>query len=168
MRLLAPAERAVGRLAGAQDVPGASTATLDPEEQVCLQLDRLVGAAHPCVLAICGERPLAHNAAVVECGLTHEFDLHPAVDAGGRAHERVVGVLVGGRTRVGCDRVFRTAWSHRERVTHDHPARGCLPRSDEQVRPRLVDPSTRNVDPEWPEAKAARAAVEYRSEYARR
>src|SRR4029450_12241834 len=101
MRLLAPAERAEGRLARAQDVPGSSAAALDPEQHVGLELDCLSGPARPGVVAICAQRPLGRNTAVIKCGLAHEVDLHHAVDARDRAHERVVGILIGGGARGG-------------------------------------------------------------------
>jgi hypothetical protein len=108
------------------------------------------------------QRPVAGIAAVVERGLAHEVDLHRAVDASRGADERVVGVLVERRSRVRGDRILPTARTHRQRVAHDHPAGGRLPRRDDRVGPRLVDPVARDVDPERTEPEAARAAVEQR------
>ena len=119
-------------------------------------------------MPICAQRPLAGNAAIIERRLAHEVDLDRAVDALGGAHEHVVGVLVGGRPRVGCDRILPAAGPHRQRVAHDHPAGGRLPRGHERVGPRLVDPVAGDVDPERGEPEAARAAVEQRAEHARR
>ena len=119
-------------------------------------------------MPIRAQRPLAGKAAIVEPGLAHEVDLDPAVDALGGPHERVVRILVRWRSGVGCDRVLAAARSHRQRVAHDDPARRRLPRRHQRVGPRLIDPVTGDVDPEWGEPEAARAAVEQRTEHARR
>jgi hypothetical protein len=167
-RFVAPGQRAVHRLAGAQDVAGPSPASLDAHEHVGLEPECLVAAGRIRSMPIWAQRPPAGNAPIVERGLAHEIDLHTAVDAFGGPHERVIGVLVGWRSRVRGNRVLATARSHRERVADDHPARRGLPGSDKRVGPGLVDPVTGNVDPERREPEAARAAVEQGTEHARR
>ena len=119
-------------------------------------------------MPICAERPLAGNASVIERRLAHEVDLDPAVDAFGGAHKHVLGVLVGRRPGVRCDRILPTARPHRQGVAHDHPAGGRLPRGHERVGPRLIDPAGGDVDPERAEPEPARAAVEQRAEHAGR
>jgi hypothetical protein len=79
-------------------------------------------------MPIFAQRPLAGKAAIIEPGLAHEVDLDRAVDALGGPDERVVGILVGRRPGVGCDRILPAAQSHRQRVANYHPARGRLPR----------------------------------------
>ena len=167
-RFVAPCQCAIDGLAGAQDVAGSSPASLDADEHVGLEPECLVAAGRVRSMPIRAQRPPAGNAPIVERGLADEIDLHTAVDAFGGPHERVIGVLVGWRSRVRCNRVLATARSHRERVADDHPARRGLPGSDKRVGPGLIDPVTGNVDPEWAEPEAARAAVEQGTEHARR
>ena len=62
------------------------------------------------------ERPLRRLATVVEDGLADELDLDPAVEALDRAHEHVVGVVVGRRPRVRRDLVLVVVRAHRQRV----------------------------------------------------
>ena len=105
---------------------------------------------------VADQRPLGRHAAVVEDGLADELDLDVAVDALDRPHEHVVGVVVGGRTRVRRDLVLVVARPHRERVAHDDPAGRRLPGRFEHVRSRLVDARGRVRDPERPEPEDAR------------
>jgi hypothetical protein len=100
-------------------MPGSSAPTFDADEQVRLQLECLPGPAHLRVVAICVQRPLARNAAVIERRLADEVDLHHPVDARGRPHEGVVGILVGGWAGVGRDGIFAAARPHRQGVTDD-------------------------------------------------
>ena len=123
---LVPRERAEQRLSALERVARAGAAALDPEQHVGLQPDRLVGAGRLRAVAVVGDRPLGRNAAVVERRLAHEVDLDAAVDAAGRAHEHVLGVLVGRRPRMRRDRVLAAARSHRQRVAHDHPPVGVF------------------------------------------
>ena len=167
-RFVAPCQCAIDGLAGAQHVAGPSPAGLDAHEHVGLQPECLVAAGRIRSMPIRPKRPLAGNAPVVERGLAHQIDLDAAVDALGGPHERVVGILVGRRSGVGCHRVLPAPRSHRQRVAHDHPTRRRLPRRHQRVGPRLVDPVTGDVDPEWAEPEAARAAVEQGTEHARR
>ena len=89
--------------------------------------------------------------------------MHSAVrtrtcSASSSAGGRVCGVTMSGPRRR----------AHRQRVPDDDPARRRLPRRDEHVRPRLVHPLRRDVDPERSEAERARLAVEQAAEHARR
>ncbi len=114
------------------------------------------------------QRPLGRRAAVVEDRLADELDLDAALEALDRAHEHVVGVVVGRRARVRRDRVLVVAGPDRQRVAHDDPAGRRLPGRLEHVRARLVGARGRVVDPERPEAEGAGLAVEQAAEHARR
>ncbi len=66
-------------------------------------------------------------AAVVEDRLADELDLDAALEALDRAHEHVVGVVVGRRPRVRRDLVLVVARAHGQRVADDDPAGRRLP-----------------------------------------
>ena len=165
---LGPRERAVELVALLERVPGAHRVALDAEGHVRGQPDRQprpggVGG----VTVVADQRPLARDAPVVEDGLTDQLDLDVAVDAAHRAHEQVLGVLVGGRSRVRRDRVLGAARSHRERVADDHPAARGVPGRLEHVGPGLVAPAGGDVHAERRDAEVAGLAIEQRAEHAR-
>ena len=166
-RFVAPGERAEDRLAVPQDVPGSGPAAFDAEQHVGLEPECLIGPGDLAAMAVGADRPLPGNATVVEGRLAQQIDLDRARDAAGRAHERVVGIFVGGRSRVRCDGVRSAARPHRQGVAHHQPAGGRLPRRDERVGSGLIDPVARDVDPERREPEAAGATVEQRPEHAR-
>ncbi len=80
----------------------------------------------------------------------------------------MVGVVVGGRPRVRRDLVLVIPGADRQRVAHEYPPRGRLPRGGEDIRARLVDSRRGMVDPEGPEPKASGLTVEQAAEDARR
>ena len=166
--VLAPGQRAVDRLTGAQDVARSSPAPLNAEEHVGLELDCLIAPCRFCSVLICAQRPFPGHASIIKRGLAHQIDLDRPAGARGGPHQRVVGILVGGRSGVRRDRIRAAARAHRQRITNDGPARWGLPRGDERVRPRFIDPVTGDSDPEWTEAETACAAVEQRAEHAGR
>ena len=164
-----PRERAERPLARAEDVPRPDPVLLDPEREVGVQAEALVRAGRlGAVPIVVQQRPGGRLAPVVERRLADELDLDVALEAFDRANEHVIGVVVGGRTRVRRDRVLVAARPHRQRVAHDDPAVGRLPRRLEHVRPRLVDDRSRVVDPERRHAEEAGLAVEQAAEDARR
>ena len=166
---LGPGERAVDALSGLERMPGADPVPLDPERHVGLEPDRHVSARRVRrVAAPVDHRPLRRDAAVVEDGLADELDLDHALEALDGAHERVVGVVVGRRAGVGRDPVLAVPRPDRQGVADDDPAGRRLPGGDEDVRPRLVDPRRRMVDPEGAEAEDARSPVQQAAEHAGR
>src|SRR5207253_348575 len=108
------------------------------------------------------------GAPVIERRLAHQLDLHMALEVLDDAYQRVLGVLVGRGTRVWRDVVLSVARSHRQRLANRRPSGWRLPRGDQRVGARLVDPAAGHVDPEWPHTKRPRAAVEQRAEDAGR
>jgi hypothetical protein len=125
--VLAPGERAIDRLAGAQDAAGSSPPGFDAEQHVGPQLQRLLAPDRLGAMPICAQRPLGRDPAVVERGLAHEVDLDRPVDAAGGPHEHVVGVLVERRSRVGGDRILPASRTDSQRVADDDPAGRRLP-----------------------------------------
>ena len=166
---LGPRQGAVALLAGRQHVPGPDPVALHPEREVGLQPDGLARAGRVGGMpAALDQRPFGRRPAVVERRLAHEIDLDGALQAADRAHQEVIGVVVGGRPGVRRDLVLGLPWTHRQRVADQDPARRRLPRRREDVRAGLVDPRGRVVDPEGPEPEVARLTVEQGAEHAGR
>ena len=136
---VAPGERAKDRLADPQDVASSGPAALDAEQHVGLKPECLIGPADLAPMAVGADCPLPGHATVIEGRLAHQVDLDRAGDAGGRAHERVIGIFVRRRSGVRCDGVRSTARPHGQGVTHHEPTGGRLPRRDERVGSRLID-----------------------------
>jgi hypothetical protein len=109
----------------------------------------------------------ASSAAVVECRLADELDLYLSLEAFDRAHEHVVGVVVGRRAGVRRDLVLVVPGADCQRITNLDPAGRCLPGCEEHVGPWLVHPSSRMVDPKGSEAEEAGLTVEQVPEDAR-
>ena len=76
-----------------------------------------------CDVAVGYQRPRRRHAAVVEHGLAHELDLDLALEALDRAHQHVVGVVVGRRPGVRRDRVLVLARADGQRLAHLAPSR---------------------------------------------
>ena len=169
LQALRPGERAIDLLVGRHDVPGASPVALDSNRHVCLKADR-----DPCAAGVCGppapvdERPLGVGSTVVERWLADQFDLDLPFEAADGPDEHVVGVGVGGWTRVRGDRVLTLVRSHRERVPDHDPSGGRLPGGRHDVGAWLVVPGGRHVDAERAESKHAGPAIEQSAEHARR
>ena len=166
--LLRPGERAEDLLALAQHVPRPDPVALDADRHVALQADRLARAARVGAMPIVGDRPLRRNAPVVEDRFARQLDLDLTLQAHRDAHQQVLGVLVGRRPRVRRHQILAAARADRQCVAHDHPACRGRPGRQQRVRTRLVEARRRHVDPERPEAKRARLAVEQRAEHAGR
>jgi hypothetical protein len=167
--VLGPREGTERAIAGLEHVPGSNPVPLDSECEIRLETNRLPrGGRVGCVTPTVDERPGRRHAPVLERGLADELQLDPPLKALDRAHEHVVGVVVGRRTRVRRDRVLAVHRPHRQRVADDKPARRRLPRRHEDVRSRLVDPGRRMVDPERGEPERAGLAIEDASKDARR
>ena len=161
-----PRQGAVQRLALLQHMAGTNAPPFDAECHVGLQAQGLTRAARVCgVPAAAHENPLRRCAPVVEHRLAHQLHLHAAVEAGDRANQHVVGVLVRGRTGVGSDGVLSLARSHRQRTPHVHPACRRVPHHRNGVAARLVLPGRRNVEAERPDPEHACLAVEEGTEH---
>ncbi len=142
---------------------------LDAERHVRSQPDRQIGSGGVRGMPVVSDqRPVGGHPAVVEVWLADELHLDVALEADDRAHQHVVGVVIGGRPSVGRDGVVTLARPHRQRVAHQRPAGRGLPGRGDDVRPGLVDARRRHVDSEGPEPERARLAIEQRSEHARR
>ena len=115
-------------------------------------------------VAAVDDRPFGGCAAVVEGRFADQVDLHAPVDAFDGPDEHVFGVVVGWWPGVRCDQVVAVARSHRERVAHDDPSGGSLPRGDEHVRARLVSTCGGMTDVERAEAEEPGFAVEEAAE----
>ena len=118
--------------------------------------------------AVVDQRPLRRRAPVVENRLAHQLDVDAAVEAEDRAHEHVVAVLVGGGPSVRGDFVLALARADGQRVAHQHPAARRVPRRDEGVGTRLIDPPGWDVDSERSQTEGPRLAVEQGAEDAGR
>jgi len=111
--------------------------------------------------------PLGRRPAVVERRLAHELHLDATLEALHRAHEHVVGIVIGGRTGVRRHLVLVIPRPHRQRIAHAHPARRRLPRRHQHIRARLVGPRRRMGDAEGAEPEEPRLPVEQAAEHAR-
>ena len=166
---LGPRQRAVALLAGGEDVPGPDPVALDAEREIGLQPDRLARPARVGgVPAAVDQCPLRRRPAVVEHRLADQLDLDGALQAPDGAHQQVIGVVVGRRPGVRGDLVLALPRTHRQGVADQDPARRRLPGRRQDVRPGLVHPRRRVVDPERPEPEVARLAVEQGAEHAGR
>ncbi len=114
------------------------------------------------------QRPFGRHAAIVEHGLADQLDLDFAVEAQDRAHQHVIGVVVGGGPCMRRDLVLAVPRAHREGVANHDPAGRRLPGRQQDVGARLVEHAGRVVDAERPEPEGARLSVEQRAEHARR
>jgi hypothetical protein len=163
---LGPGERAIEPLALSQHVAGPYPIALDAERHVGPQPHGLVGAARVgrVAVAVVDQCPLGRRAAVVERGLADELDLNVPLEAEDRPDQHVIRVLIGRRPRMGGDPVVPLRRTHRQRITHDHPATRRVPGREQDVRPGLVDPRHRHVDPERPQPERARRAIQQRPE----
>ena len=92
---------------------------------VCSRIVRSAAGGVGGVAVVADERPLRGRAAVVEVRLADQLHLDVAVEAQDRAHEHVVGVVVGRRPGVRGDRVLAAARTHRQRVAHEQPSRSA-------------------------------------------
>ena len=166
---LAPRERAVQPLAGAQHVTGSHPVAFDAQVHVRAEPDREVGTFR--IGGVEGpiqQGPVGRCPAVVEDRLADQFHLDPAVDALGRAHQHVTGIVVRRRARVRGDRVGPERRPHDQGIADDDPTRRRFPRGLEHVRARFVAVGARDVDAERAKAKRARPTIEQTREHARR
>jgi hypothetical protein len=168
VELLGPRKRAVDLVALLQHVSRAHPVTLDAEREIGLQPDRRVGSVGIGAVTMLGDGPLRRDASVVEHGRARQLQLDLAVEAQCGAHEQVLGVFVGRRARVRRDAILAASRAEDQRVADDRPAARRLPRRQQDVRARLVDPRRGDVDAERPEAEVAGLTVEQRAEHARR
>ena len=106
-------------------MPGPYRGTLDPDEHVGGEPERLAGAAGVGGMVV-DRGPGGGDPAVVERRLADELDLHRSVEALDRADQHVVGVVVGRGAGVRRDRVLAlpgpivsASW------TSTHPPRVC-------------------------------------------
>ena len=130
-------------------MPGADPVALDAEREIGLQPDRLARAARVGGMPTAvDQRPLGRRPAVVERRLADQLDLDGAVQAADGTHQQVIGVVVGRRPGVRGDLVLALPRTHGQGVADLDPARRRLPRRREDVRPGLVHPRGRVVDPE--------------------
>ena len=136
---LGPRQGAVRLVTRLEDVPCPHAAALDPESEVRSQADRLSGARRVGDVPVAvDQRPRRRLASVVEDGLADELDLDRSLEAFDRAHEHVVGVVVGRRARVRRDLVLVVPRPHGQRGTNDDPPARRLPGRLEDVGARLV------------------------------
>ena len=113
--------------------------------------------------------PLGGLAAVLEHRLADDLDLDAALNALDHAHQHVVGLVVGGRTRPeGLIGGVAAPRSDRERVAYDQPARRRQPGGLDDQRARDVADAERHHQPVRPDTERAGATVEQRAENARR
>ena len=167
-QLVRPGQRAVDLVTGIQHVPAPDPVALDAELEVGLQPHgQLAARGGGDVAAAVGQRPLRRDAAVVERGLADELDLDSALQTPNRAHEHVVGVLVGWRPGVRGDLVLVLPRTHCERVPDHYPASRRLPGRLQDVGPRLIHPRRRVVDAEGSEPEVTGLPVEQAAEDAR-
>ena len=115
---------------------------------------------------IAEERPFRGHAPVVEDGLADELDLDAPVEAQGRAHQHVVAVVVGRRTRVRGDGVLALPRAHRRASRTRIQPLGVFHVVRRVLVPGLVGDASRVVDAERPEPERASLAVEQRAEHA--
>ena len=107
------------------------------------------------------------DAAVVKARRADQLDGHLALDALDRAHQRVLGVVVGGWARVAAGALARVPVADRQRVRDDEPARRRHPRRLQHVGAGDVAAARRHVDPVGRDPERSRTAVEQRTEDAR-
>src|SRR5215204_4804618 len=112
--------------------------------------------------------PFGRRPTVVEHRLTNQVNLDRAVQAADGTYQQVIGVVVGRRSGVRGDQVVALPRTHRQGVADQDPTCGRLPRRRQDVRPWLVYPRRRVVDPERPEPEVARLTVEQGTEHAGR
>ncbi len=171
VELARPAERAVAAITLDEAVAGPRRPAFEPEPQVADQPQRPPGAGCIERLRVTGHRrPRAGDAPVIEQRLADQLDLDRPVDALDRAHQRVVGVVVGrwACVRGGRAHLALAPVSDDQRVADHRPAGGCLPRRLEHVRARVVAAACGHAHPGGAEPEAAGATVENRREDARR
>ncbi len=113
------------------------------------------------------QRPVGRGPAVVEHRLADQLHLDLPSRQRDRAHQQVVGVVVGRGPGVGGDLVLALPRAHGERVADHDPAGRRLPGRDQHVGPGLVASRRRDVDAERTQAESARLAVEQGPEHAR-
>ena len=165
---LGPGERAVRPLPCGERVARPHPVAFDPEREVRLESNRLIRSAAVRRMApTVDQRPLRRRPAVIEAGLTDELDLDRALEALDRAHEHVVGVVVGRRACVGRDLVLVVPGANGQGIADDDPTRRRPPGRGKDVGPRLVHSRRRVVDAEGPEAEGAGTPVEQAAEDAR-
>ena len=170
-RVLAPRERGVHGLARLDQVAAGDARALDAEVHVRrdAQLEVRAGRARdrrPVGVAVVLPRHAAR--AVVEDGLAGEAELDLAVDAAHRAHEDVVGVVVGRRAAVRARAVgLVVPRPDEQRVADDDPAALGAPARLEDHRARQVATAGRHLDAGRAEPEPAGVAVEQRAEDAR-
>ena len=134
-----------------------------PDAQVAEQPERVVVAvgrrrAHSVPSSPSTRRSTSAGVgAVVEHRLADELDLHLALDALDRAHEQVVGVVVGRRARVARSRARcrATRRSSARRARRSQPC-GVIHVVSIMFVPGIVAPAGRHVDAVGPDAEAAR------------
>ena len=161
-QVLGPGERAE-RLARpcVQHVPGAHRAALDPDEHVGAEPEGLTGAGRVGGVTVPStQRPGGRHPAVVERRLADQLDLDRALEALDRAHQHVVGVVVGRRPGVRRDRVRALPGPHRQGVVDQHPATRGVPRRRHHVGAGHVGAGGRHVDAVRAEPERAGATVE--------
>ena len=120
------------------------------------------------VTAAVDQRPSRLCTAVIESGLANQLDLDAAIEALERAHQHVVGVVVGRRPRVRCDLVLVLERAHRQGRADENPARGGPPGRLDDVRTRLIRACSGVRDAERREVEDTGASIEQAAEHARR
>ena len=166
--VLRPRERAVAPVALRERVPRPDPVPLDPQLHIRLQPDGHARAARVGGVPVVAEGPLGRRAPVVERGLADQLHVDAAVQAQHGANQHVVPVRVRRRARVRGDLVLTAARAHCQRVEHDDPAGRRMPRGYKRVRPRLVEPRVRDIDPEGRKPERAGLPIQQGAEDARR
>ena len=164
-----PRQHAVRALAHPERVASVHAVPLDAEREIRPQADRQPATARVGRVPVAvDERPFRGGATVVERRLGDDLDLDLPVDALDRAHEHVIGVVVGRGACVRRDRVLVVPRPHRQGVPDHDPSRRRLPGRHQHVRPRLEVAGRGMVDPVRPEPEESGLPVEQAAEDARR
>ena len=164
-----PGERAERLVTLLEQVPRPHAVAFDAEAQVGLESNRLPRARRfGSVTAAVDQRPSRLCTAVIESGLANQLDLDAAIEALDRAHQHVVGVVVGRRPRVRCDLVLVIQRAHRQGCADENPARGGPPGRLDDVRTRLICVCSGVRDAERREVEDTGASIEQAAEHARR
>ena len=104
-----------------------------------LSRNRLAGAGRIGGVPVAAdEGPAGRLPSIVERRLAHQLDLDGTVEALDESHQHVLGIIVGGRSRMGGDTVGPSTGSHRERVMHEQPASRRVPRGGQHVGARHI------------------------------
>ena len=148
-------------------VPAAYGTALGAHRHVGDQPDRLTAAVRIGSASVGIDGPGGRRTPVVERRFAHHLDLDRAGQADRRADEQVLGIVVGGRSRVRRRVVGSRPRAHRQCLPDLEPSARRVPGGHEHVRPRLVGASGRHVDAVRREPEVAGATVEEAAEHAR-